>query len=154
MKKIAIVLTFAALAALTFAEKAPAFGAPDTDGKLFKLADFAGKPTLIVFFNGTAPCCAGESLPLIEELKKKHAKLNIVAFVRKSSTEAAAWKRQAKVTFPVLADPKGDIAKKYRANSGQAFQCVDKGGNLGALVVDFDDKKAGEVRAGVQKLLK
>jgi peroxiredoxin len=103
--------------------QAPDFTLPDQDGKLVSLADFRGRPLLLVFYPADfSPVCT-DQLSIYQdalgEFESRGVELLGVsvdgAFCHK------AFQRHLDLTMPLLADfhPKGEVARAYGVWSEQ-----------------------------------
>lgn len=96
----------------------PSWTLPAADGKAINSSDFAGKPTLVIFYLGYGcPHCMEQVAKFGAELKKfKDAGLQIVA-ISTDTREALAksLSGDTKIAFPVASDPKFAVFKSYRA---------------------------------------
>jgi peroxiredoxin len=119
---------------------APDFTLPDTDGKLVKLADFAGSPAILVAF-----IC--NHCPYVKHIRTAFAQLTAeylakgVAVVGISSNDAVAYpddspekmkleKAAAGYAFPYLYDESQQVAKAYSAACTPDFFVYGKDGKL------------------------
>ncbi len=98
---------------------APTFSLHDGDGKQVSLADFRGRPVVLVFYPfDWSPVC-GDQLALYNELLDEFAalKAQVLALSIDSTYCHAAFARDRKYRFPLLADfePKGQVARAYGA---------------------------------------
>jgi peroxiredoxin len=98
--------------------KAPAFTLPDGNGNQVSLADFRGKPLVLVFYPlDWSPGCS-QQLDLyqqeIEEFTSRGAQL--VGISVDSVYSHGAWAAVRGVEIPLLSDfhPKGEVAKLYK----------------------------------------
>jgi peroxiredoxin Q/BCP len=90
-------------------DKAPSFSAPSWDGSLVKLSDFSGSKNVVLFFyvrDNTTGCIREAA-----ELTKRSAVVIGVSTDGVESHERFAANNE--LTFPLLADPDGKIAKAY-----------------------------------------
>ncbi len=96
----------------------PAWSLVDADGKAIGSAQFAGKPTLVIFYLGYGcPHCVEQVTKFAAEQKKfADAGLSIVA-VSTDNKEAIARAQQGdkKIPFPIASDPDCQVFKQYRA---------------------------------------
>ena len=97
-------------------DKAPSFSAPSWDGSLVKLSDFSGSKNVALFFyvRDNTTGCIREARSLndaVDELTKRSAVVIGVSTDGVESHERFAANNE--LTFPLLADPDGKIAKAY-----------------------------------------
>jgi thioredoxin-dependent peroxiredoxin len=102
---------------LKVGDKAPAFAAPDQDGKTIKLGDFKGKQVVLYFYpKDMTPGCTVEACELRDghgDIKKKGA---VVLGVSKDPAAAhQKFIEKYSLPFPLLADEKLDVLKAYEA---------------------------------------
>jgi peroxiredoxin len=95
----------------------PTWSLPDVHDKVVSSSQYAGKPTLVIFYLGYGcPHCMEQVAKFAEdEAKFKKAGISIVAI----STDAKEGLQRAlsgdkKIPFPVVSDPKCDVFKAYR----------------------------------------
>lgn len=125
---------------LPLGTQAPDFELPDTNGRIVRLADFAGKPVLLVAF-----IC--NHCPYVKHVAAGFAKLakeyqdKGVAVVAINANDAKAYpddspekmREEVKLrgyTFPYLYDESQQVAKAYRAACTPDFYVFDKGRKL------------------------
>ncbi len=97
-------------------DKAPSFSAPSWDGSTVKLSDFSGSKNVVLFFyvRDNTSGCIREARSLndaIAELTKRSAVVIGVSTDGVESHERFAANNE--LTFSLLADPDGKIAKAY-----------------------------------------
>lgn len=143
-------------------DKAPDFAAQDQDGKTVKLADFAGKQAVLLYFypKDQTPGCTKQACGLrdrLDELKKKN-----VAVLGVSKDDAASHKKfiaKESLNFPLLADTEGKLTDAYGAKmkdrdlSRRVSFLIDKSGRI-VHVTDNPsaDKHLAEMKEAVEKL--
>lgn len=98
---------------------APAFTLHDGAGSPVSLADFRGRPVVLVFYPfDWSPVC-GDQLALYNELLEAIGalKAQLLAISVDSTFCHAAFARDRRYRFPLLADfePKGQVARAYGA---------------------------------------
>jgi Peroxiredoxin len=103
---------------LTVGSKAPAFAAPDQEGKNHDLSDYAGKWVLLYFYpKDFTSGCTTEACTIrdnYEGFKKIDA---VVLGVSTDSVEShAGFSKEHSLPFPILSDPKKTIVASYEAN--------------------------------------
>jgi len=120
---------------LALGTRAPEFGLPDTNGTIVNLADFAGKPALLVIF-----LC--NHCPYVLHVAEQLAALGVeyqtkgVGVVGISSNDAKNYPddspekmkteaNRAGYTFPYLHDESQEVAKAYRAACTPDFFLFD-----------------------------
>ena len=99
---------------------APSWELPDARGKPISLKDYAGKPTLVVFYLGYGCTHCMEQLGKFSGSAKSFADAGIsVVAVSTDSQEALAAALAApdarRFAFPIASDAKCDVFKQYRA---------------------------------------
>jgi len=121
--KIKILLTALLVSASTLfaalpkaGDAAPSFAGQDQDGNTVKLADFAGKKTVLLYFypKDNTPGCTKEACGFRDRLGELQT--NNVAVVGVSFDSAASHRKfiaEYKLNFTLLADTNGTIIKAY-----------------------------------------
>lgn len=143
-------------------DSAPAFTAKDQDGKTVKLADFAGKQTVLLYFypKDQTPGCTKQACGLrdrLDDLKKKN-----VAVLGVSMDDAESHKKfiaKENLNFPLLADTDGKLTDTYGAKmkernlSRRVSFLIDKSGKI-VHVTDNPsaDKHLAEMKEAIEKL--
>ncbi|MCK4408661.1 MAG: peroxiredoxin [Candidatus Eisenbacteria sp.] len=97
-------------------DKAPSFSAPSWDGSTVKLSDFSGSKNVVLFFyvRDNTSGCTHEARALrdaLGDLTKRSAVIMGVSTDGVESHERFATNNE--LTFPLLADSDGKIAKAY-----------------------------------------
>jgi len=97
-------------------DKAPSFSAPSWDGSTVTLSDFSGSKNVVLFFyiRDNTSGCIREARSLndaVDNLSKRSAVVIGVSTDGAESHERFAANNG--LTFPLLADPDGKIAKAY-----------------------------------------
>ena len=95
--------------------KAPAFTLKDQDGKVHKLAEYAGRPVVLYFYpKDDTPGCTKETCSFNDNLptfKKSKAAVFGVSILDEKSKKKFADKYS--ISFPLLADAEHQVAEKY-----------------------------------------
>jgi peroxiredoxin len=118
--------------------RAPDFTLPDQDGQLVALADFRGRPVLLVFYPADfSPVCTDQLSAYQESLSEFESRgVQLLAISVDSAFCHKAFRSHLGVTMPLLADfhPKGEVARAYGlwsdkyGVSGRALVLIDPDG--------------------------
>ena len=144
-------------------DKAPDFSAQDQDGKTVRLADFAGKNAVLLYFypKDQTPGCTKEACGFrdrMDDLKKQG-----VVVLGVSRDDAASHKKfiaKENLNFSLLADTDGKVTEAYGAGmegrnymSRRVSFLIDKNGKI-VHVTDTPsaDKHLAEMKDAVAKL--
>lgn len=97
-------------------DKAPSFEAKDDQGKVWKSSDHVGKKYVVVFFYPAAMTggCTKQACGFrddAEELQKNN--VEVVGISGDEVAGLALFKKAESLNFPLLSDPKGEVAKKF-----------------------------------------
>lgn len=106
--------------ALSVGDKAPAFTAKDTNGKVTSLSDFAGKTVVLYFYpKDDTPGCTKEAASFRDSYAEYMGK-DIVVLGVSADDEASHQKFAEKfnLPFPLLADVDRSIIKAYDVDGG------------------------------------
>ncbi|MGD0089698.1 MAG: peroxiredoxin [Planctomycetota bacterium] len=116
---------------------APDVGATDENGKEIRLSSFKGKSGVVVYFYPKAdtPGCTKESCGFRDELKTFSDKGYAILGVSRDGPEAQkAFKEKYQLNFPLLSDPKGELAAALGVTPGKRQTVVlDKEGKVERL---------------------
>jgi peroxiredoxin len=132
-------------------QSAPAFSAPDENGKVVQLSDFAGKIVVLEWMNPDCPFVQRHAkektmLSLAEKYKDK----GVVWLGINSSRSAdkavdAKWVEENHLSYPILLDATSSIARAYGAKATPHMFVIDKTGKVvygGAIDNDRDGNKS------------
>ena len=120
MRRLAIVLSMAVLAAVGAQRRAPGFALPDSRMQVWDLADFRGKIVLLELMQTTCPHCAAFADVLHQIEEKYGSKIQILAVVKAPEDNAntvSQFMKTHKVTYPMMFDT-GQMMFSY-VRSGQ-----------------------------------
>ena len=145
--------------------KAPMIQGQDQDGKTIKLADYAGKQPVLLYFypKDDTPGCTKQACGLrdrMADLKKDNVQVIGVSFDSADSHKKFIAKHN--LNFPLLVDTDGKIADAYGVRRGEgknmarrASFLIDKSGKI-VHVTDTPsaDTHLAEMKDAVEKLNK
>jgi thioredoxin-dependent peroxiredoxin len=96
-------------------KKAPAFSLKDQDGKMHRLADYAGRPVALYFYpKDDTPGCTREACACRDNLPKfKPSKTAVLGVSMLDEASKARFAAKHDLTFPLLADADHAVAEKY-----------------------------------------
>jgi peroxiredoxin len=114
-------------------DTAEEFTLPKADGGSFSLSDHKGKNNVIlIFWAINAPYCAFE----LEGIRDKYAEIQkngfeVAAVNKKDQDEKAKeFVSKEKLTYPVLLDAEGKVAKLYEVTGLPVYLIIDKQGQI------------------------
>jgi peroxiredoxin len=120
---------------------APAWTLPDVEGKPKSLADFAGRPVVVVFYLGYGCLHCAEQLKAINQNIQgfRDAGLEVVAIStdKQENLKRALENLEGGLPFPLAADPDMNVFRTYRC-----FDDFEKAALHGTFLIDA----AGRVR--------
>ncbi|MDX2507577.1 MAG: TlpA disulfide reductase family protein [Gammaproteobacteria bacterium] len=113
---------------------APQASFKDLQGKNFSLEQLRGKPVIVNFWATTCPGCVLE-IPALIALSEKYATQNLVvigvAMDYDPESQVREMVRQKNMTYPVVLDAQGDLAKAF--------------GNVSLIPTTFFINKEGKI---------
>lgn len=132
---------------LRVGDEAPEFDVVSSDGRRVRLGDFRGKTNVVLYFypKDETSVCTKEACgfrDMYEDLRA--ADTEIIGVSPDGDASHVSFAKHHRVTFPLLSDPKKELAEKYGATGGLL-------GVLGMLkrvtyVIDTRGKIAGVVQ--------
>lgn len=118
-------------------KKAPDFTLQTLDGSEARLRDFSGHPIVLNFWATWCPPCTQE-MPTLQRIHEKMADSGVVVVgvnVGDSPATVKAFVEKVGVEFPILLDPMGKIASKYRVRGLPSTFWIDKSGVIKDITV-------------------
>lgn len=126
------------------AKKAPDFTVQDEDGKTHSLADYKGKVVVLEFTNPGSPVAGKGGCPFMvpryeQKIMQKVADsakaaggqyLAVNSNFYNTAADSKAIEEKYGVTFPILIDTSGTIAKAYDAKTSPHMFVINKEGNI------------------------
>ncbi len=140
-------------------DTAPSFESVDDTGKAFKSSDVVGKKVVVLYFYPAdfTPGCTKQACGFRDDIEKLSSNgVLVVGISGDSVANHKLFKDDYKLSFPLLADEKGDVAKLFgvpvsaggKANgtksSGEKIEVV-RGATIQRYTIVID--KAGKVAA-------
>jgi peroxiredoxin len=127
---------------------APDFTLSDLAGASFTLSDFKGEVVLVnIWATWCGPC--RREIPSLERLyqarENKGLEILAVSVDKTAPSKVASFAAQYRMSFPVLLDPRGDVANRYWARAIPSSFLVDRKGVIRWTVRgtrEWDDAQA------------
>lgn len=116
---------------------APALSAPDVDGKIVSLSQFAGHPLWLTFGASWCQPCRAENPDVVAAYQKHQANGLVVVQVYMGEDKAAVADYTARVGIPYvrIPDPSEQLANDYRILGIPTHYFIDKTGVLHAMKI-------------------
>ena len=135
---------------------APDFTLPDLAGKTFTLSHLRGQVVLVnIWATWCGPC--KREIPSLERLyqsrKERGLEILAVSVDRTSSSRVASFAANYRISFPVLLNPRGDVANAYWARSIPTTCLVDKKGVIRWKVIGTREWDDAQSLAKIDQLL-
>jgi cytochrome c biogenesis protein CcmG/thiol:disulfide interchange protein DsbE len=109
---------------------APNFELQTLDGRTVQLADFRGRPVLVNFWASWCNPCR-EEFPFLQQLVNHHKDLVVLGVTEDTITsDAKAFVRHQRATWPMLADSAGQVAREYGVKPIPQTMFVDRDGTM------------------------
>jgi DsbE subfamily thiol:disulfide oxidoreductase len=136
-------------------QPAPEFTLANPDGRKVSLKDFRGK---VVFLNFWATWCeyCREEMPAMERLYQEFRGkgLEIVGVnVKDKRSDALAFVKKLRVTYPIVLDPDGQVGLLYGAFGMPLSYLIDRNGTVLARLFGPADWYSPEARALIKTLV-
>jgi len=109
---------------------APSFRLTDIDGQPVSLSDLRGKPVLINFWATWCYAC-GVEMPYIQEVYNEWSEHGLVVLainIGESPSQVDRFILEHNLSFPVLLNPEGNVAKKYNIRAIPTTYFIDGDG--------------------------
>jgi peroxiredoxin len=113
------------------------FNCQDLKGQFWNLDKVKGKIVLLRFWADWCPYCRYE-MPVIEKyyrMLKKQGFEVLAVNVKQSAAMAEAFTAQMDITFPVLLDPEGKMAKRYGVYAIPTNFLIDRQGIIREILI-------------------
>ncbi len=118
---------------------APDFDLQTLDGQTVTLAQFRGQPVILNLWASWCPPCKAE-MPAIQAMYSAYHEQGLVVLGLNMTSQddlgnAQAFAQQAGVTFPVLLDRDGSVARRYEMRALPTTVFIDRKGVIQEVVV-------------------
>lgn len=124
----------------------PTFAVVDTEGDMVDLAKLTrGRPVFIVFIKDSCPCSYAAQ-PFFQRLYDGFdQKVPFIGITDGTEAQGREWKAHFQQTFPMIADPKVDLMRKFGAKHSAYTALIGKGGRVVRLWPGYDRQMLGEM---------
>ena len=154
---IALLLTAFILVPAWAAEPALPFSGTDVkSGDTISLENYRGKVVLLDFWASWCPPCL-ESLPAYERIRQDLGAevFEVIAInVDENTQDGLQFLEQRPVSYPVLADPTGEIGKPYNVRTLPRAFLIDQEGNTIKIYKRFRSGDEDRMKKDIEALLK
>ena len=134
---------------------APDFILPDLSGKTVRLQDLRGKVVIVnLWATWCTPCVA--EMPTLETLWKTMAGKDVVLLAVNQDEATGGvrdWVDGRELTFPVLLDPRAQVAPEWGVTGYPETFVVDRTGRIVHHHVGFRDWSEPDIVAAIERLL-
>ena len=135
---------------------APNFNLKDLDGRMVSLSDYKGKVILLNIWATWCPPCVAEA-PSIDKLHKMFEDEDFVLLavsIDEGGEKAVEdFMKRKNLSFPVLLDPEGRVARLYRTTGVPESFIIRKDGTIDNKIEGAIDWTAPKVIEYFQKLI-
>jgi peroxiredoxin len=106
------------------------FSLPNLDGAPVSLGQLVGKkPVLLVFWAEWCPICR-EKVPAVNRIHREGTVAVVAVNTRESPKKVMAAVRSLDIRYPVLFDPDGSVARKYKIPGIPVYIVIDTTGRI------------------------
>jgi cytochrome c biogenesis protein CcmG/thiol:disulfide interchange protein DsbE len=118
---------------------APDFALADPAGKKFSLAALRGKAVLINLWATWCPPCRAE-MPAMQDFYRKYEAqgfvvLGVNATAQDYPLNIVPFVQEYQLTFPILLDETGEVARKYELRSLPSSYFINRDGSVAEVVI-------------------
>jgi len=133
---------------------APPIALYTPDGALLSLASLRDKVVLVNFWATWCEPCVAE-MPALQQLRDDLApRLEVLGVnYQESPASIKAYTEKAAITFPIVRDTDGAVAKAYGARIFPSSYVVDRAGNVRHVLVGAADWTSTELVSTIRPLL-
>lgn len=132
---------------LQIGDAAPAFEAPDQDGKVHRLSDYKGKKLVLYFYpKDNTPGCTDEACNLRDHYHTfQNEGFEILGVSPDSEASHRKFATKFQLPFPLLSDPQHRIAEAYESWGLKKFMGREYMGILRSTFVIGSDGKISNI---------
>lgn len=118
---------------------APDFSLADAQGRMVRLSDLRGKPVLVNMWASWCPPCKAE-MPAVQKVYDRYAAqgfsvLAVNTTYQDEKDAALAFAASNSLSFPILFDLDGSVARKYQVHAMPTSFFIDKTGVIQRVVI-------------------
>lgn len=137
----------------SYTKKETYFRLPESNGKIIDLADYAGKPVMVLFFTETCPYCR-KAAPFIGQMAEKYAdKLTTIGIALEDEPAAAVgFARDFKFSFPIAYNG-SEVAAAYHTQGVPYIYILDKNHNQAKMWAGYDQSFNGEIEQSIKTVI-
>ena len=144
------------LAPVWAADRAIPFKGTDLKtGEIINLEDYRGKVVLVDFWASWCPPCL-QSLPAYERIRQDLGPevFEVIAInVDEDTEDGLQFLEERPVSYPVLADPKGEIGKPYNVRTLPRAFLIDQAGTTVKIYKRFREGDEERLKKEIETLL-
>jgi peroxiredoxin len=137
------------------ADQATDFTLPDTQGTEVSLRQFKGRVVYLDFWaSWCSPCI--DSFPWMEKMQQKYRDQGVVFLavnVDRKRQDAEKFLSAHPVSFPVVYDSKGTVAKAYKLQGMPSALLIDGSGNIRHSHIGFNRKDSNDYELHIRQVL-
>ncbi|HEX8990314.1 MAG TPA: redoxin domain-containing protein [Anaerolineales bacterium] len=136
---------------------APDFSLADPQGTRYSLAALRGRPMLINIWATWCPPCRAE-MPTIEQYYRQYRQQGLVVLAVDATSQdnpldIVPFTQQYGLTFPILLDETGDVARRYQLESLPSSFFINRDGSVAEVVIG-GPMSAALLRTYIEEILK
>lgn len=131
------------------------FELPNAAGGKIDLADYAGRPVMLMFFTETCPYCK-KAAPFMERMNKAYKTGGLGVLGVSLNTDpvyAAAFAKQFGLTFPLTYEG-GPIARRYNAQGVPFIFLLTKDHEVYNVWAGYHESFDEDIKSGIADVLK
>jgi len=130
------------------------FKLPSKDGETIDLANYKGRPVMILFFTENCPYCI-KSAPFLEKLYEKYTPqgLGVIGISIKDDIQSPIeFQRRTGIKFPLVYNGK-EIARNYGISGVPFIYLLDKNHNLKRVWAGYSEEYNEDIIRTIEKTI-